>query len=477
MIKTKLLEFVPKVLILGVFLPLASVASTNQAKSVFNHNDASYVKSTDSKESDYVDTEFGDYLYCEASVATRLEALRMLSKGAPLDAVLLQGLSMGLGIDDLVAAAVRYKPEIRREVATSAISILPILEQPSNVSKFTRYSLEDLEKESALGTYSVAEVAKRFFENRAVLTPAPDWPEGQYAFDASAKELLEISQGQNNELGKQWYYNQSSQAEQIKSKRPVFVSFYQDQMQIAIDDLDRVKKVAANSSNGLVPVVFIFNHLNERPVELLTAENSDRKTYPRTITGIHEAYTADKIMVTAVPEWQQGDYHILAKVEEVKALFEIPEQDDFDSEHWKRLLSEARRFEAAEISFVSVMLPHDSDIVDNDGQRVAVFNDPRVETDFPYIIKDGKKPELKDLIDKGIFMLRLDLIAALDYLGVQQVPVSFFYVDDARTQKYRGGIKAIEAIVSNNTGVNSADFGGKGGFAEPSKCASPPCSN
>lgn len=463
-----------------------SMVSAGTGVSIFNHNNLDYVKPTANVDIEYDDTEFGEYLYSEASDATRLEILRMISKDAPLDAVLLQGLSMGLGIDDLVSAAVRYDSEIRQQVSSSAISILPMLEHSSK-KLFTRYQLDDLEKNTNIETYSVVDVAERFFEKKEILSPAPDWVEGQYAFKASAKELLEIiSRAGGKSISSQWYKNQSAVVADIKSKRPIFVSLYQDQELLIIDDAERIKKIVQTQGEGaLVPVVFIFNRITERAIDQLTSSensNKDDKKYPATIRGVHDAFASEELMLTSVPEWQQGDYHIMAKVAEIKELFSVPEENDFDSEHWKRLLDEASKFKANDISFITVILPQESQVSDSDGQKVAqasVSRDPRIESDFPYVINDGEAPELKDLVAAGVFMLRLDLIAALDSIGILEVPVSFFYIDDTRTQPYRGGVRGIEMILGNSIGT-PLKFGGNGGFDDRDQqpiCASPPCSN
>ena len=102
----------------------------------------------------YRDTEFGELLYNEASVATRLEILELLSKDTPSVLVFLHAISMGLGIEDVVQAAVQYQPEKARDFAESAISLLPLLSDSQNYD-YVGYDLDDLERDRDSELYSV----------------------------------------------------------------------------------------------------------------------------------------------------------------------------------------------------------------------------------------------------------------------------------------------------------------------------------
>lgn len=191
----------------------------NGAVSEFDNHAARYTVPTHLAAEDYEDTEFGELLYNEASVATRLEVLRLLSKDTPSMIVFLQAISMGLGIDDVLEAAVRYEPSRGREFAQTAISILPLVTDTVTYDYGT-YEVNDLDRDDEGKPYQVKQVLDKFFDDRKVLVPSPDWIEGQFHFNASAAELKGLMSDENDVA---WYDSKSS----INvDDRPVFVSLY-----------------------------------------------------------------------------------------------------------------------------------------------------------------------------------------------------------------------------------------------------------
>ncbi|MEM7357712.1 MAG: hypothetical protein AAF431_01250 [Pseudomonadota bacterium] len=444
--------------------------SSNKAASEFDNHSDLYVRSPANADPDYEDTEFGTLLYNEASLPTRLEVLRLLSKDTPSALVFLQAVSMGLGVDDVLTAAVRYEPNKGRDFAQSAITILPWLDDAEGYD-YGSYELDDLEREDDSKPYSIAEVAERFFEEREILLPHPDWYEGQIHFEASATELKEL--GTENQAIK-WYRNNSTKATR---ERPVFVSLYEANHDIVIDAEDRIDRALAEyGPEARLPVVFIYNRLNERPVDQLV-------DYPKTILGMQKAFTENSLMVTPTPEWQTGEFHIQAKLEEIYQIFDMPDEEDFEPEQWQRLLEEAENYNVADTSFLCVALSTgEGDSVNrglNSMMQLASYDDPRSEENFPYAAPGGEF-NLKDMLRTGLIINRLDLIAALNTLGVTEIPLSFYYINSARVKPYTRGPRGLLALAIG-AGTPPGNVGGTGGFGpppeDPPQCASPPCSN
>lgn len=426
-----------------------------------------------SNDEEYSDTEFGELLYNESSVATRLEVLELLSKDTPSTLVFLHAISMGLGIDDVLQAASQYEPSKARDFSESAISLLPLLSDTQDYS-YVGYELEDIELEDDSGSYSIEGIAERFFEDRETLEPRPDWEEGEYHFLASVSELKNLQQ---NQADVDWYFQRDVLQ---TSDRPIFVSLYESDKSILIDGEERIMSA---SDNDVLPVVFIYNKQREQSVDYLV----DEREYPRTIRGVAQAYSESALMVTPIPEWQLGDYHLQAEMEEIYELFDIPEEDDFEVEHWQKILLQAEDYKNNEASFLIVILrgnEGDVSLVNNQNRQYAQYTDPRASEEFPFIIIDNNDTDsdenrdfnLKSLVDRGLTLNRPDLIAALKAIGVSRVPVVFYYIDNARTKPYRHGPRALRLITTGllpRLGVP----GGGGGFGPPPVCASPPCSN
>jgi len=433
-------------------------------ESEFDNQSGSYVKNWRDAvpQEDYEDTEFGGLMYNEASTPTKLEILRLLSKDTPSMMVFMTALSMGLDIETIAQASAKYQPEKSRELAASAVNLLPVLtESPSYL--YSGYELEDLEREEDQ-PYSVERVVEKFFEQRLVLRPYPDWFEGQFHFMASAAELKKLQAPMKDV---QWYRSKSTDIN--TANRPIFVSLYEANSSVLIDGQERIDQALKEDPKALMPVVFIFNRLNER--------STDQLGYPQTIKGVQAAYVERELMLTPAPEWQLGEYHMYANMDEFYELFNIPEEEDFEPEAWQKLLEEAEDYTVTDTAFLLVVLGAPDDEKEaakrkTTEQLYAAWDDPRSESAFPYVEpSDGPPVTLKNLIGQGLVFSRPDLIAALNALGVTKVPVAFYYIDSSRVKPYGKGPRALIQSILGVTRPSGPIIGGSGGII----CASPPC--
>ena len=436
-----------------------------EGESEFDNRSDSYILDYKFADPEYEDTEFGELMYNEASTPTKLEILRLLSKETPSTMVMMNAIAMGLDIDDVLRAAIKFQPEKKQELAGSAVSLLPILPDAPSY-QYSSYELEDLEREDETLPYSVERVAEKFFKQRLILSPSPDWYDGQYHFLASAKELLRLQEPQKNI---RWYHTKSTET---VTKRPIFVSLYESTGSVLIDGEERIKEALKNDPDVLMPVVFIFNRLKERAIDEL-------EDYPLTIRGIQKGFAEKSLILTPTPEWQLGDYHIYAGMDEFYEVFEIPEEQDFEPEAWQKLLEEAEDYSVTNNSFLLVAIGSGEDedglvLTMTDKQLYAQWDNPRSESAFPYTpAANSGRATLKSLVGKGMVFNRPDLIAALNALGVDKVPVSFYYIDDTRVRPFLNGARGFNNIVNCADGPSDPPFGG--GFGEPPVCASPPC--
>jgi hypothetical protein len=477
--------------------------------SEFNNHSTDYVLSPKDADPEYEDTEFGEFMYNEASTPTRLEMLRLLSKDTPSMLVFLQALSMGLGIDDVLEAAVEFQSDKGRDFGAAAASILPVIPDTSDYN-FGRYDLESLDEEredrpdeDKDKPIYIERVAERFFDGREILAPFPDWYEGQVHFYAAASELLELDKVDEKA---HWYYSDSTIP---TSDRPVFVSLYESDKSVLIDGEERIAKAFAEQGpSATVPVVFIYNRLRERAIDQI-------EDFPHTLKGLQRAFTEQGLMVTPTPEWQNGDYHIKAKMKEVYEIFNIPAREDYTQEEWERLLEETSKYIPAEqdyepeawqrlvaeskaydvsnTSFIVTMIDSGVDSEEEGALQIhqpnmlqlALYDDPRTEAEFPFMEPDGDSLSFGSVLGKGIIINRPDLIAALRFLGVEEIPVAIHYIDSARTKPFALGVKGITNIIVG-AGTPPGNLGGGGGFGPPPVtpppppppvCASPPCNN
>lgn len=463
--------------------------STTENDSEFDNPGDGFVVNWRNADAEYEDTVFGELIYNEPSTPTKLEMLRLLSKETPSTIIFMHAISMGLGIDEMLQAAVQYSPEKARELAGSAVSVLPLVGE-SEVYRYSSYDIDGLteyvdglpeEKKELYSLpknqpYSAQAVIDRFFEQRLVLKPFPDWFDGQVHFMASARQLSEL---QSVHESSRWYRSKSSKP---VDQRPIFISLYEYDETVLIDGRERINAAFNESPEALLPVVFIYNRVNERPIDALG--------YPETLTGIRDAYIEKNLMITPTPEWQIGEYHVFAELSEFYELFDIPEESDFEPEVWEKLLREAENYDVNETSFVAVVLG--GAILNNGGKKdnvksaryesaneslingslLAAWDDPRSEGQFKYTSPNNTGiASLNEILGKGLIFNRPDLVAALNALGVSGIPVSIYYLDSARVKPFRRGPRSL---IQSAIGVSTPSIVPPGGRATTLPPASPP---
>ena len=152
--------------------------------------------------------------------------------------IMLHGISLGMAIDDLVYLAVKAQPQRAQEFHDTAISLLPFLpgwvcRQSTGAGQYVQgYEVADLGANA-----TIAEVARRYFEENRRLIPFPSWAGGDGHMDASAQELASL-------ISDQWWYKQGRTAPRSSlsaPNRPIFVSLYKDNKEIIVDaDLELV---------------------------------------------------------------------------------------------------------------------------------------------------------------------------------------------------------------------------------------------
>jgi len=460
--------------------------------SEFDNPNDGFIVNWRNADAEYEDTEFGELMYNEPSTPTKLEMLRLLSKDTPSTLIFMHAISMGLGIDEILQASVRYAPEKSRDLAGSAVSLLPLLNK-SEIYHYSSYDLESLKgyvddlsdqkkweyKVTDGKDYSVHAVVDRFFNDRLVLRPQPDWYDGQVHFMATAEELSSL-RSQSTDNSSRWYRSNSSKPQD--EQRPIFISLYESDKSVLIDGNERVQAALKNNPYELLPVVFIYNRLNELPI--------DKLGYPATLKGLKQAYIEKNIMVTPTPEWQLGEYHIHVELSEFYELFNIPVEEDFEPEAWQKLIADAKKYDVNETSFIAVILggaqanKKQKNRLDDQTAKLpsqyqvfsesmlAAWDDPRTESQFKFTRPgDADNLSLSSILGKGVIFNRPDLVAALNALGVKQIPVSIYYLDSARVKPFtRGPRSLIQAAIGIQVPVTVPPSGG----VAPLPPASPP---
>jgi len=390
--------------------------------------------------------DLGSYIYSEPSDETRAEILDLMNHQEDVSQVFLQGLSLGLPIDELLQASVRNDVDNGKGYLNSANGLLPLVGFSPNEA-FGSYSLSDISAPSATA------VIDRFFATDERVSERPDWQVGEYHLMVPVSELKALSNKYND--GNYWYV--SDDASQIASAaRPVFIQLYTEHDYAIINDVDKINRLMASNPSAELPVVFVFNDVLERPISQMTQ--------PATVANIVEDYRQYGLMVTPPPEWSLREYHSMVSIQSLEDYFGLPVSQDMPTEKWDALVSTVKNSGV-----------HDSLIVT--------------------VLEGGNSSS-----DKSAVLNRADLVSAAKYLGYTEVPVSYFYIDERRVAPYRGGYRGLSYagvqaglpsnIIPTPSGV-VPPVAGNGGIntprvptpppvveeppTEPPTCASPPC--
>lgn len=313
-----------------------------------------------------------DHTRLDIDSATWSEFKRFYDAGYPPASIMLQGASLGMSLDDMVYLSVVSDPGRAEEFYGTAVDLMPTLPgwvcRSGNVSdRYANYFTA-----AQLGSpASIRRIADEWFDNARVLAPFPDWKRNQAHVNASVSELAVLA-----DSSKYWYqpggdYNS-----------PVFVSLYRDTREIVVGGGTDAISAAQSAGRASVPVVVVYNHSFQRPLSRFDAEAS--------VIDIANEYFNNRIEITPVPEWKDGDYHMQASVSDLKALVNTAKNEALNED---KAAIEQR--------------------INQNGGSV-------------------KDPVLVTLLRTGTGNVWIDSPATLDVassMGVAEVPVTLFYQD------------------------------------------------
>jgi hypothetical protein len=310
------------------------------------------------------------------------EIQSLLKQGYPTVSVMLHGVSMGMSINDIVYLAVKSDPQRAKEFYDTAVSLLPSLpgwaiqDEDSADRYYTNYTASELGAQS-----TVAEVARRFFEENMRLSPFPEWYAGGYHIKVTTDELAGL-------LKDSWWYRQGNlqpNSPRSAPNRPIFISLYRDPNEIVIDGGPERIRNAQRQGVRQLPVVFVYNDMRTRPIS--------RYSIDVKVEEIVDDFFNRGLKLTSVPEWRQvGDHHMIASAEELMELLDTIDKKDVAPVRWSAITRDIK----------------------NNG-----FNEPLLIS----LLNSG---------DGRIWANEPDRVTAAAELGVDQVPVVFLYHDIGR---------------------------------------------
>lgn len=334
-----------------------------------------------------VQAELGRDTHIQETGEVRIEVDRQVLEefghlfdlGYPPATVMMHAISTGMSINDILYIAVRSEPGRAQEFYDTAESLLPALpgwvcQAETDGERYTK-----IVDPSDIGdSPMIRELAQVYFNDDRRVIPFPNWPQGQVHMEASVTELAEL-------VGEQrWYVpGEDDGTPRTAPNRPVFVSLYKHDSEIVVDSgLERIRRAQQQGVDTL-PVVLVYNSSLNRPVTDFEPDVS--------VGELAEEFYGAGIELTAVPEWQVGDYHKTATIDELREVVDVPEREDILAERRDRLAQELQA---------------------NGGQ----LEQPLLLT---LVRSGGGRAWINDPVT----------VAVADELGIQSLPVVLFYHD------------------------------------------------
>jgi len=305
------------------------------------------------------------------------ELARLFDLGYPPATVMMHAITTGMSLNDILYIAVKSDVSRAQEFYDTAESLVPALPGWVCQERNDRDRYIKAVKLSDLGNQpTIRQGADVFFNQNRRVVPFPDWEDGRVHMTASVAELANLVSDNR------WYVAGKDDGTPLTApNRPIFVSLYKDNGSIVVDSgIDRIRRAQQQGVDRL-PVVLVYNDIDQRPIT----------DFPADVTAgqIAQYFYSEGLELTAVPEWQVGDYHKIASPDELREVVEIPKKEDIPPE---KLAAAEQKLRDNGMKLPEPLLL----TLVRSGQGRAWINDPAE-------------------------------VVAADELGVKALPVVFFY--------------------------------------------------
>lgn len=263
----------------------------------------------------------------------------MLAEGYPLRSIILHALTQGVSVSDTAHLVTLGDPALGTAVYRTSLELLPLMPgwvcglQDDIDLRYPIYYAAD-----SLGAGPTIEtVANRFFDNGELLgyrSPTggdwthPDWTKGEYHLQAALDELVALSRAERRDANASgqdgiWYQTRPSHATAGTDGVPVLVSLYKRGRRIVVDTPESQLLALRQGGVATAPVVFIYNDGRSIPLSELVAGDPDtRKALDGvTIDAVAARYFQSGERVAPPREWHESDFHIMAPIDDIRKLY------------------------------------------------------------------------------------------------------------------------------------------------------------
>ena len=263
----------------------------------------------------------------------------MLAEGYPLRSIILHALTQGISVSDTAHLIVLVEHGLGADEYRASKELLPLmpgwvcgLMDDTDLRYPLYYPADSLGPEP-----TIEAVARLYFDEGRFLgyrNPAggnrahPDWTKGEYHLQANVDELITLSRAERRDAnaGTQdglWYQTRPNRPGAGEDGAPILVSLYKKGRRIVVDAPESRLVALRDSGTATAPVIFIYNGSHAIPLSELVAGDTDtRKALERlTVDAVANHYFRTGERVTPPREWHDSDFHILAPVTDIRKLY------------------------------------------------------------------------------------------------------------------------------------------------------------
>ena len=218
---------------------------------------------------------------------------------------------------------------------------------------FNTYTIDDLKTDNQM-----KEIVQRYFDVPEVLTPIPNWVDGEYSAIFPYNDILQFS-------SPEYWYLTDSMNPVMSPKRPrsLLLSLYVGTNQVVIDN-NVIDALRADLGSDQIPVSFLFNDSNSVPISYYGANVS--------LEEVLNGFIEHSIKVAEAPMWWLGDYTLKPTITEFEMYFDIPALDDISAEKQASLRLDLETYGFSRKPFLVNVLAESGSMVLDQPERARV---------------------------------------------------------------------------------------------------------
>jgi hypothetical protein len=218
---------------------------------------------------------------------------------------------------------------------------------------FNTYGIDKLETDNKM-----KEIVQRYFDVPEVLSPIPNWVDGEYSALFPYNDILQFS------TPEYWYLVDSPEAiTDEKRPRSLLLSLYVGTNQVVIDN-NAIDSLRRELGSDQMPVTFLFNDSNSVPISYYGANVS--------LEEVLKGFNERAIKVNEVPMWWLGDYHLNPTIIEFEKYFDIPALEDISADKQQALRADLEAYGFSRKPFLVTLMAGSGTMLLDQPERLRV---------------------------------------------------------------------------------------------------------